>query len=164
MSGKSFTLIEVVVVSVLIGLLLGFAVPQYQTVIERARITRAKNTLALVAEAQELYFLDHGEYARNGGCPNGNALNCLLDYIDIPIASETENSGGEDVDTFYDNFWDYRINVWNNNQAYRVNAVRKDNSKEAYIGKTVGRSHCLPACGSHPLLSESEIVACTDCP
>ncbi len=55
MNKKGFTLIELIVVIIVIGILATFAVPQYMKAVTKAKIAKAKNALALIVKAEELY-------------------------------------------------------------------------------------------------------------
>jgi prepilin-type N-terminal cleavage/methylation domain-containing protein len=59
---KAFTLIEILVVVVIIGILAAIALPQYQKAVERARLSEAISNLKTLAQAEEVYYLQYGEY------------------------------------------------------------------------------------------------------
>lgn len=58
-----FTLVELTVVVVIIGVLTAFAVPRFMDSVERARAAEAYNYLATVRTAQDRYRALHGTYA-----------------------------------------------------------------------------------------------------
>jgi prepilin-type N-terminal cleavage/methylation domain-containing protein len=62
---KGFTLVELTVVIVVIGVLAAFGVPQLLTMIERSKAGEAFHYLASVREAQETYLTRQGTFARN---------------------------------------------------------------------------------------------------
>jgi prepilin-type N-terminal cleavage/methylation domain-containing protein len=62
---KSFTLIELVIVIVIIGILVGISVPSYHRIVERARISEALTVLKTIYDAQMRYAIasDNDAYA-----------------------------------------------------------------------------------------------------
>lgn len=76
---KGFTLIELLVVVLIIGILAAVAVPQYQKVIYRTHAAEALTMLRSIAAAQELYYLEHGEYTNDISDLDINAPTLLID-------------------------------------------------------------------------------------
>ncbi|MEN6458364.1 MAG: prepilin-type N-terminal cleavage/methylation domain-containing protein [Thermoguttaceae bacterium] len=64
-SRKGFTLVELAVVIVIIGVLAAFGVPQFLKSVERSKAAEAFNYLAAVRAAQERYLAKEGIYATN---------------------------------------------------------------------------------------------------
>ncbi len=60
---NGFTLVELAVVVVIIGVLAAFAVPRFMASVERSKAAEAFNYLASVQSAQERYHAREGTYA-----------------------------------------------------------------------------------------------------
>ena len=59
---KTFTLIEMLIVIVIIGILAAALVPRLQSVQGRARDTKRKVDMRTIANALEIYLTDNGNY------------------------------------------------------------------------------------------------------
>lgn len=62
MNNKGFTLIEVMVVLVILGMLATFLAPKILNRTDDARLTQAKNDIITMESALDLYKLDNGFY------------------------------------------------------------------------------------------------------
>ena len=61
-SKHGFTLIEMLVVVLVIGILAAVAIPQYQTAVDRARLTRYITLVKALAEARQRLYMSTGEW------------------------------------------------------------------------------------------------------
>ncbi|MBI3617973.1 MAG: prepilin-type N-terminal cleavage/methylation domain-containing protein [Candidatus Omnitrophica bacterium] len=59
---QSFTLMELMIVVVIIGVIAGFAIPSYQKAMARQKVKRLILTANLIAGAQEIYKARNGRY------------------------------------------------------------------------------------------------------
>ena len=75
---KGFTLIEMLVVVLIIGILAGIALPQYQSAVRKARVVEAKLALRAIGDAAYLWYLQ-----------NDNMFDSLED-LDIGVSTESE--------------------------------------------------------------------------
>ena len=65
LSNSAFTLVELLVVVLIIGILAAIALPQYQKSVAKARLTNLLVVGRELHEAQERYYLEHGTYTNN---------------------------------------------------------------------------------------------------
>ena len=65
-NGRSgFTLIEIAIVVLLIGVLAAMAIFSYRMMINKARMTQAKTVLGHLTKTEATYFSDHDRYTDN---------------------------------------------------------------------------------------------------
>jgi type IV pilus assembly protein PilA len=62
---KGFTLVELAVVIVIIGVLAAFGVPKFLNSVEKSKAAEAFNYLSTVQSAEERYLAQNGVYANN---------------------------------------------------------------------------------------------------
>lgn len=60
--GKGFTLLELLVVMVIIGLLVGYVGPRYFSQLSKSEVNTAKAQIDAIETALDIYRLDHGQY------------------------------------------------------------------------------------------------------
>ena len=62
---KGYTLLELLVVVLIIGILAAVAVPQYQTAVDRSRMSQAMVLGRALRDAQQRYYMANGQYTLN---------------------------------------------------------------------------------------------------
>jgi len=62
---KAFTLVELLIVVIIIGILATIAVPQYHKMIEKARSAEACNMLGAIWRAEQLHYLEAEDYCED---------------------------------------------------------------------------------------------------
>jgi len=63
MKKNGFTLIELMVTIIIVGILSSVAYPSYMNYVQQTRRTEAQSKLIEIANRQEMYYLDHHVYA-----------------------------------------------------------------------------------------------------
>lgn len=85
---RAFSLVELIVVVVIIGILAAIAIPRFSRGTEGAGGSGVKGNLAVLRNAIELYYYEHGEYpGKNGDGTNAAGtdaalLNQLIQFSD----------------------------------------------------------------------------------
>jgi len=110
MMKKGFTLVELIIVVIIIGILATIAVPQYMKAVERARSGKARSALVMISNAEKMYGAEwNGLYtAVNSGGLVASGLNDYVEMSDI----------NADID------WDYTVTVAAN--SFLVIATKKN--------------------------------------
>ena len=70
---KGFTLIELIVVILIVGICLGFAIPNLIVSMEQTKAQSARNNLLAIAAAEQKYSEDYSVYCTT---TTGNVANC----------------------------------------------------------------------------------------
>jgi prepilin-type N-terminal cleavage/methylation domain-containing protein len=63
--GRGFTLIEITIILMIIGILAVLAINSYRMMVNKARMTQAKIALNHLTKTETIYFSDHDRYTDN---------------------------------------------------------------------------------------------------
>jgi prepilin-type N-terminal cleavage/methylation domain-containing protein len=62
-SRRAFTLVEMLIAMIVVGILAAMAIPKFNTMKARANFAAMKTALKNLGQAEEAFFADHGEYS-----------------------------------------------------------------------------------------------------
>ena len=65
-SDKSFTLVELVIVAVIVGILAAVGLVHYRNTVTRAKAAKAKHGISLIVQAEKVYMTQYGVYKNIG--------------------------------------------------------------------------------------------------
>lgn len=78
MKKSGFTLIELLITIAIIAILAGVAYPSYMQHVLKSKRSEAQSTLVDIANRQEMYYLDHHQYATNLATDLGLSANPFI--------------------------------------------------------------------------------------
>ena len=113
---KGFTLLELLVVVLIIGILAGIALPKYQMTVMKSRYSTMMATVNAINEAEERYYLVHDKYA------------ATFDGLDIDLSGC--NLSDDKKNCYYD--WGY-CEVRTNSNGDRVHCENTKTLNNAYV-------------------------------
>ena len=78
---KGFTLLELLIVVIIVGILASIAVPQFLNAVEKSRVAKAKANAGLIAHAEKMYHGEHDTYVNITTAKSAN--NKLGNYVEL---------------------------------------------------------------------------------
>jgi type IV pilus assembly protein PilE len=87
-AADGFTLIELAIVVVLVGILAALAISSYRHMLAKARMTQAQTVLDHLAKTETVYFSDHDRYTDNVSLINFDPVR--YNYYEVSIALDND--------------------------------------------------------------------------
>lgn len=144
---KGFTLIELLIVVIVIGILATIAVPQFLNAVEKARISKAKNALGLIAKAEKMHRAEEDTYL---AVDDVDGTSALTEYVELePLANDQD--------------WSYATTAANpagGAQTFTATATKR--AGLAYSGQTITIDEDGTCVTTHPLAQVGECEAAAD--
>ena len=85
--GKAgFTLIELMIVIIIVGVLAAAAVPIYTGFVRRAYTTEAKATVGTIRSSEQVYKAEHGEWLITTGTVDATTNKATLDKLGVDMS------------------------------------------------------------------------------
>jgi len=91
---KAFTLVELAVVIVIIGVLAAFGVPKFLQSVEKSKASEAFNYWSAVQSAQERYIAQNGTYWQHTNTDNLDIALPILQYFNGPTITMSTTTAG----------------------------------------------------------------------
>lgn len=108
---RAFTLVELMIVIVIIGVLATLSIVQFSGPKEQALEKEAKANLKLISAAEKIYRMEAGHYI---DAPDENAINQILRLM-LPANETTKN-------------WDYSVTATGGGTGFSASATRTKGS------------------------------------
>lgn len=118
MKSKAFTLIELIIVVIIIGILATFAIPQYQRAVERAKGAKARSNIKLIIKAEGMLRAEQSSYICSSGFGPRN------EYDGLSFIIDKLNPYVELDEVLADADWGYYVGPRNSGQDLYVTASR----------------------------------------
>jgi prepilin-type N-terminal cleavage/methylation domain-containing protein len=94
-NGRSgFTLIEITIVLLLIGILSSIAIYAYRMMVNKARMTQAKTVLSHLTKTETIYFTEHDVYTDNVILLDFDPVRYPYYQVSVVLANDGKNYTG----------------------------------------------------------------------
>lgn len=113
---KGFTLIEMLVVVLIIGILAAIALPQYRRITEKTRAMEAVQTVKIISDAMERYYLINDSYPEH----SGSSCEYLEEVLDIDIS---QNSNSFNYHCYKNSYVAMRRKDETNGYSYQISKI-----------------------------------------
>lgn len=108
---KGFTIVELMVVVIIIGILAALAIPRFEQAVENARVKEAESVLKSIRGAEKIFKAENGNYVgvdiNSGSYPQGNCP----PPSGNPCASKAEAWDLLNIEVLDNADWDYGVEV-----------------------------------------------------
>jgi len=116
----AFTLIELITVIIIIGIMLGVALPKYMKMAEKTKASNAKQVMDILRKAEEAYYAENTTYDDYDSTDTTTTSGGIID--EIPHAK---------IQT--DDDWSYKVDA--KTTSFNIEAKRK--TARAHAGETI---------------------------
>ena len=103
---RGFTLVELMIVVVIVGILASVGYPSYQEYLRRAKRAEGRNMLVQIAAEQERYYSDNNEYGTLANLGYTGTVTSETGTHTITVTNLTANGQAYDVNATPANFID----------------------------------------------------------
>lgn len=90
---SAFTLVEIIIVLVTIGVIAGMAIPKYQRTVERFRAKEGEQILLSALGSQKRFHIDHGNYMTDTDTQNFDIDTPSTYFNTVTITTSDVNDG-----------------------------------------------------------------------